>query len=134
MAMETKVKDSAKKPSSRLLMIVVLLTVVVVIIASLAVVFTQPLCTARLVLKNRSAYYDVKVGIYLDGKLKEILQITHGKSYVHVFKLTRGNHTIGFDFSYNAYYGADIDGVVDRLYSFQVWLLTPATLGYNLSP
>jgi len=132
--MKRRVKDRAKKPSSRELMIIVILTIVVAIVIALAVIFTEPLGKIRLVLTNKDGYYRVHVGIYLDGKLKEIVYIEPRSSYTGVYKLARGTHNIGFDFSYYTGPGLkDIDGVVDVLHSFELTLLHPQTLSYSLS-
>ena len=132
--MEGSVKDPAKKRPRGVISIVILAIIVVIVVAASMLVFMAPLATVQLVVLNEGQWSSqrVHVGIYLDGQVSEIVYIEAGSSYYDDFRLTRGTHSIGFDFSYSSF--ADIDGVVDLLYSFDVEFLSSQGLMYTLRP
>lgn len=121
--------SSGKRPWPLLWKALVIVVALVCILALYVVVFTQPIAKIQLALHNAGSSYSVRVGIYLDGKLKEIVKIDVS-DYVQVYKLARGTHTIGFDYSYIS----APDGVIDLQYSFDLTIFNPLTLSYQLSP
>lgn len=126
---EKEIEKPAKKTLSRRSSIIMILTIIAVLIVVLAFVFIAPISRVRLVLENRDSSYQVHVGIYIDGKLKEIIYLDHGDQYTNAYQLSSGSHSVGFDFSYSSY--DDIDGVVDELHTFQLALLRTLTLSYS---
>jgi len=125
---ETKV---GKKKRPLIWRVVVVIVALICVLALTVIVFTQPLAEVKLILHNTEERYDtVRVGIYFDGELKEIVLIEYQGNYTHIYKLARGTHTVGFDYRYDG----DLDGNVDLQRSIELTILNPRTIGFTFGP
>jgi hypothetical protein len=124
------------QPSVSRRKIVIALTVVTVLIAVIAVAYVMVIArpesgTTLVVTHYNPSYTDpARVAIYLDDELKQEVSIDVGANHTIVFKLTRGNHTIGFDYTISP--SSEPDGVIDAEYSVEITNSDPKELHYEV--
>ena len=93
--------------------------VAVVAVAYVVILSRSSASVTLLVTHYNPQYADpARVALFIDDTLEEEFSIEPGSNYTCQFKLGRGDHTIGFDYTIAP--SAEPDGVTDAEYSIEI--------------
>ena len=115
---------------------VIALAVVIVLIAVIALAYALVVARSSssvtlVVTHYNPSYADpARVAVYLDDRLEQELNIDVGANNTIELKLTRGNHTIGFDYTISP--SSEPDGVIDAEYSVEITTLDPREFSWEV--